>query len=238
VSHLETEQKGLPLIPDVPFPQVGSWSETQSRLLLQEAGIPIIPGQLTTTAEEAVKAASVLGLPVAMKIQSAEIIHKSDIGGVALHLASEEAVRQCFRAMIEQVQTARPDASIDGILVSPMRSSGTELLVSVIRDPLWGSVLTIGLGGIWTEALNDTAVRILPVEQDEIMVMLNELRGVSVLRGDRGHAPADLHAVSKVVYHISELAHGLGPQLAALEINPLWIDGSQVEVLDVLIHWQ
>ncbi len=234
----QTTEEPLPPAPAFSLPRVGTWSEAQARSLLQEAGIPVVPGLLATSAEAATEAAQSFGFPVALKIQSQEIVHKSDIGGVALHLTSEEAVRQRFRTMLEQVQSSRPDAKIDGILVSPMRSSGIELLVSVIRDPLWGPVLTLGLGGIWTEALNDTSVRLLPVQQDEIVTMLTELRGAAILRGDRGHAPVDLHAVSTLIFRISTLACSLGSQLAALEINPLWIDGSRIEALDVLVHWQ
>jgi hypothetical protein len=99
-------------------------------------------------------------------------------------------------------------------------------------------VLTVGLGGIWTEALKDTAVRVLPVQQDEIRRMLSELRGAALLQGGRGHPAVDLNALSDVIYRISVLARSLGPQLNALEINPLWIGTARIEVLDVLLSWQ
>ncbi len=216
----------------------GKWSEVQARVLLQQAGIPVTPGELVTTAEEAVQAAHRLGLPVALKVQSAEILHKSDVGGVALHLNSEEAVRHGFTAMLELVQAAQPDAKVDGVLVSPMRTGGTELLVGVVRDQLWGLVLTLGLGGIWTEALRDTAVRLLPAGRAEIESMLGELRGASLLTGGRGRPTVDMQALSDIIYRISMLAYRLGPNLSTLEINPLWIDSERIEALDVLVEWQ
>lgn len=222
----------------VPFERVGTWSEAQARQLLQEADLPIIPGILATSADEAVQAARSLGLPVALKVQSASIVHKSDVGGVVLHLDTEEAVGESFQSIMEQVRSQAPDARIDGILVSPMRSTGVELLVSVMRDELWGPVLTLGLGGIWTEVLKDTSVRVLPVSHAEILTMLGELRGSAVLRGNRGQAAVDLHALSMVISRISQLASSLGPQLATLEINPLWTDGTRIEILDALVSWQ
>ena len=226
----------LALLHDQPFK--GNWSEAQARTLLKQADIPIVPGKLATTTDEAAQAAHEVGLPVVLKIQSPELPHKSDIGGVTLNLASEEAVREEFTAMLSRVRTRQPNVKIDGILVSPMRPSGLELLVGVIRDDLWGPVLTVGLGGIWTEILQDTAVRILPVQYDEIEKMLGELRGTQLLRGARGQEGVDLTAVSKVIYRVAALALALGPQLNALEINPLLVKGSHIEALDVLVNWQ
>jgi acetate---CoA ligase (ADP-forming) len=233
----QTQMERLPSRPSLAFPREGNWSEAQVRTLLQEANIPVIPGILVTSADEAIQAARTLGLPLALKIQSTTIAHKSDVGGVALNLDSEKAVQQGFCAMMKHVQATCPQAKIDGILVSPMRSTGTELLVGILRDPLWGLVVTLGLGGIWTEALKDTAVRVLPVSRKDIETMLGELRGIALLRGERGHAPVDLHAVSDVIYRVCVLARTLGPQLTALEINPLWVNGSQIEALDALLSW-
>ncbi|MDQ2713568.1 MAG: acetate--CoA ligase family protein [Chloroflexota bacterium] len=233
-ARVETE---TPLTISHEHPFKGSWSEAQARTLLQKAGIPVVPGKLAISAAEAVEAAREVGLPVVLKIQSPELPHKSDVGGVALNLASEEAVREEFTAMLARVRTRRPDAGIEGILVSPMRAAGAELLVGVVRDDLWGLVLTVGLGGVWTEILKDTAVRVLPVPYDEIEKMLGELRGAQLLRGARGQAGVDLWAVSEVIYRVSTLALALGPHLNTLEINPLLAKGAHIEALDVLVNW-
>lgn len=226
----------MPIVSDQPF--AGNWSEARARTLLEQAGIPVVPARLATSAEEAALAAHELGLPAVLKIQSAALPHKSDVGGVALNLASEEAARAEFTAMLDRVHARQPNAEIEGILVSPMRPAGIELLVSVMHDDLWGPVLTLGLGGIWTEILKDTAVRVLPVSRGEIATMLGELRGAALLRGARGQEGVDLQALSDVIYRISALALTLGPSLHALEINPLLVQGKRIEALDVLVYWQ
>lgn len=231
-----SEEPLSPVVSDIP--RTGNWSEARARTLLQRAGIPIVPGVLATSAEEAVQTARQLGLPVALKIQSPTLLHKSDAGGVALNLASEEAVRAGFTEMWDRIRANQPTAKLEGILVSPMRAAGIELLVGIVRDPLWGPVLTVGLGGIWTEALKDTALRLLPVQRVEIETMLGELRGIALLRGGRGRTPVDLHALSEIISRIGALAYALGPQLAALEINPLVIGSAGIEALDVLVSWQ
>ncbi len=225
-----------PIAHDQPF--AGNWTEVQARELLAKAGIPIVPARLATTADEAALAARELGLPVALKIQAAALPHKSDVGGVALNLASEEAVSAEFTAMLARVQARQPGVEIEGILVSPMRPAGIELLVGIVRDDLWGPVLTLGLGGVWTEILKDTAVRVLPVQREEIATMLGELRGAALLRGTRGQEGVNMQALSEVIYRISTLALALGPSLNALEINPLLVKGERIEALDVLVSWQ
>jgi acyl-CoA synthetase (NDP forming) len=219
-------------------PASGIWSEARSRALLAQAGIPTVPAQLATTAEAAVAAARAIGWPVVLKIVSPALPHKSDVGGVTLNLASEEAVREEFTAMLARVQSKHPYAEIEGALVSPMRTAGAELLVGVVRDAVWGLVLTVGPGGIWTEVLQDTAVRVLPVGKDDVVQMLGELRGAAMLRGARGQDGVDLSAVSTVIERVSRLALALGPHLYALEINPLLVTDADVEALDVLVNWQ
>lgn len=234
------EKASTEAIPSVTHAQpfAGSWSEAQARTLLEQAGIPLVPAALATTAEEARQAARRLGLPVALKIQSPDLPHKSDVGGVALNIADEEEAGSAFTEMLNHVQSTQPTATIEGVLVSPMRPAGIELLVGIVRDDLWGPVLTLGLGGVWTEILKDTAVRVLPVTRAEIERMLGELRGAALLRGARGQQGADLQALSEVIYRISTLALALGPHLSALEINPLLVRGNQIEALDVLVNWQ
>ncbi|HZS79051.1 MAG TPA: acetate--CoA ligase family protein [Ktedonobacteraceae bacterium] len=237
VTPSKAQQEPLPSIPqDTSFS--GNWSEARARTLLEQAGIPVVPGLLVTSADEAVQAARELGLPVVLKIQSATLLHKSDVGGVALNLNTEEAVRGAFSAMMERVSRIHPFAEIEGVLVSPMRSAGIELLVGIVRDPLWGPVLTLGLGGIWTEVFKDTAVRVLPVSMDDIERMLGELRGAALLYGTRGQQRVDIQVLSQVIHRISSLALSLGPQLQVLEINPLLVTASRIEALDVLLSWQ
>jgi hypothetical protein len=119
-----------------------------------------------------------------------------------------------------------------------MRERGIELLVGLSRDPQWGPVLAVGLGGIWVEVLEDVALRVLPVDAGEIRRMLTELRGAKLLAGQRGVPAADLDAVAVVIARIAAGALQLGPELAAMDVNPLWVRGDRVEALDALFVWQ
>jgi acyl-CoA synthetase (NDP forming) len=219
-------------------PARGVWSEFQARQFLQAAGIPLVPGILVADAEAAVAAARTFAAPVALKLQSSLIAHKSDVGGVLLNLRSEEEVRQGFQTLLERMQARFPSLAPDGVLVTPMRPPGTELLVGVMSDPCWGLFLTIGLGGVWTEVLRDTSVRVLPVDREDIHAMLQELRGAPLLKGARGQPPADLSALVEVIYQVSLVGQALQESLAALELNPLLVSGTLVEALDVLMTWK
>ena len=210
------------------------WSEAAARDLLAGSGVPVVPGELVSSADAAAAAARRLGLPVVLKICSAQITHKSDIGGVAVGPRTEAEVRAAYARVLAAGQ-AVPGARIDGVLVSPMRSGGVELIAGVSVDPTFGPVLAVGLGGVWVEVLNDTSLRVLPVDPGEVKRMLAELRGSALLRGARGRRPADLDALAGVICLLGDAAAALDGSLRALEVNPLWVDGSQVEALDVLI---
>jgi len=215
-------------------PTAGHWSEDRARRLLAGAGVPVVPGGLASSAGEAVEIARRVGLPVALKICSAQITHKSDIGGVALGLSSAADVRAGFEKVLAAGQ-AVPEASIDGVLVTPMRAGGAELLAGVTVDPAFGPVLAVGLGGIWVELLGDTSLRLLPVDAAEVRRMLAELRGLPLLQGARGAAPANLDAVAEAIARLADTALSLDGALRALEVNPLWVNGDQVEALAVLV---
>ena len=228
---------GPPPAPPVAGPAVttsGPWSEEQARALLSAAGVPVVPGGLARSADEAVAIARRVGLPVALKICSAQITHKSDIGGVVLGLSSEPDVRAGYEK-VRAAGAAVPGASIDGVLVTPMRSGGVELLAGVTVDPTFGPVLAVGLGGIWVEVLGEVSLRVLPVDAAEVRRMLGELRGQPLLRGARGTQPADLDAVAAAITSLARTALSLDGTLRALEVNPLWVSGDQVEALDILV---
>jgi acyl-CoA synthetase (NDP forming) len=211
-----------------------AWSEAQGRDLLTQAGVPVVPGEVVESAAEAVAAAQRVGTPVAMKIVSAQITHKSDIGGVALGLSSEAEITAAY----EKVRAAGDSvagATVDGVLVTPMRGGGVELLAGVTVDPTFGPTLAVGLGGVWVEIMQDTSLRVLPVDAAEVRKMLEELRGFPLLRGARGSQAANLDALSDAIAGIGETALSLGGALRAFEVNPLWVNGDQVEALDVLV---
>ena len=221
-------------LPDGDLTEAEPWSEAEARSMVAARGVPVVPGELVTSADEAADAAQRLGLPVALKIVSAQITHKSDIGGVALGLAAAQDVRAAYEK-VRAAGTQVTGATVDGVLVTPMRSGGTELLAGVTLDPTFGPVLAVGLGGVWVEILKDIRLRALPVGAAEVRRMLEELRGIDLLRGARGSQPADLDAIAEVIAKIGDAALSLNGTLRALEVNPLWVNGDQVEALDVLI---
>jgi acyl-CoA synthetase (NDP forming) len=231
----------------------GVWGEVAARGLLGEFGVPVVPGLLANSADAAVEAARRLRFPVALRIASARIAHKSDIGGVALNVSTAAQVRSAYRrvraAGVRTLSQAEPGAApdpaadgehspaslIDGVMVSAMRSGGVELLAGVTVDPTFGPVLAVGLGGVFVEILNDVSLRVLPVDAEEVGRMLGELRGAALLRGARGSRPADMDALALIIARLGDAALSLGDALVSLEINPLWVDGDQIEALDVLV---
>jgi acyl-CoA synthetase (NDP forming) len=229
---------GAELHDERPVTGESSWSEWRVRAFLEEQGIPLVPARLVTSTEQAVTAAQEVGFPVALKIVSPDILHKSDIGGVQLNLRDEEAVRQAFTRIMAAAQVVMPAPHIEGALVSPMREAGIELLVGVVRDSVWGQVMAVGLGGIWVEILKDSSLRVLPVSRHDVYAMLDELQGKALLQGARGSRSADLDALVEVIYRVSRLAQALESDLEALEINPLRVDGSQIEALDAMVTWR
>jgi acyl-CoA synthetase (NDP forming) len=201
----------------VPAGARGVWPEHLVRGLLEAHGIPVAPARLATSAQEAKAFAEEFGVPVAMKVASSALAHKSDIGGVALGVDADQ-VSGVFDDLKNRLAVALPGATLDGVLVGPMRSGGIELLVGVVTDPTWGKVLSLGLGGVWVEVLGDVALRVLPVGPEEIKVMLSELKGAALLSGARGTRPVDMDRLVAVVYQIAQLAEGLGEALDALEV--------------------
>ncbi len=201
---------------------------------LANFGVPVIPAVLARDADEAVQAAGQFAGPVVLKIASPDIAHKTEAGGVALDLHGDDAVRSGYAGIIAAALAHSPAAKIDGVIVSPMRRGGAELIVGVARDPQWGPAIVVGLGGVFTEALDDSQVRLLPVSPDEALGMVQELRGARLLAGFRGAPPADMAALASAIAAIGDAALALGPGLAALEVNPLRVLGGEIECLDGL----
>jgi acetate---CoA ligase (ADP-forming) len=226
----------LPRRPTAPAGTATAWAESAARDLLTSAGIPVVPGRLARSADEAAEAARALGGPVALKISSAEVSHKSDIGGVLLNVSGDAAVRAGYEKVVAAAAGHLGTSHQGGneVLVTSMRAGGVEVLAGVTRDPGFGPVLAVGLGGIWVELLGDTSLRVLPADASQVRQMLGELRALPVLQGARGGAGADLDVLADVIAQIGALASSV-PGLQALEVNPLWVCGDQVEALDVLV---
>ncbi|MGQ0700383.1 MAG: acetate--CoA ligase family protein [Panacagrimonas sp.] len=204
---------------------------------LSAHGVPVVPARIVCSRDEAIAAARTLDSMVVLKIASPDIPHKTEVGGVALNLLGDEAVGQAYDAMIARVTSAKPDANIEGVIVSPMRDKGVEMFVGTMRDPQWGAAIAVGLGGVWVEALKDTSLRLLPISERDVLEMLTELRGAVLLDGFRGAPPVDRQELARAIVAIGQAALALGPELVALEVNPLLASGKLIEALDGLTVW-
>jgi acetyltransferase len=199
--------------------------------LLDAYGIPRLPGRVAASATAAAAVAEEIGFPVALKIVSPDITHKTEVGGVALGLVDGRAVREAADAILGRVGTERPGAVIRGLLVEAMASAGKELVLGGVCDAQFGPLVMVGLGGIYVEVFADTAVRLAPVSSAEALVMLDELRMAPLLRGTRGEPPVDREALATIVGRFSRLLVDL-PELAEIEINPLTVGPAGAVAVD------
>ncbi len=220
---------------ELAVPPGSLWSEVQARQLLERHGVPFTPSTLVKSAEEAVQAATAYGVPVAMKIVSAHIAHKSDIGGVELSVSGSAQVHASFDRIMAAGQTSVSREAIDGVLITPMLAVGTEFIVGVTRDPQWGLVLVIGLGGIFVEVLADSVIVPLPTSRPLILNALSRLKAAAILRGVRGKKPVDQEKLVDVILTVAQVALAIGDRLESIEINPLSVDGSEIKALDALL---
>jgi acetate---CoA ligase (ADP-forming) len=220
----------------LPQLQTGMQPEWLGKKVLAAAGVRVPAGDLAHTADEAAVIAKRIGYPVALKAQAAALSHKTEAGGVVLNLGDESGLRAAWDAMMTSVTRAAAGIKLDGALVEKMSSKGIELVVGAKRDPEWGTVLLLGLGGIWVEALGD--VQLLPggAGGDLIREALGKLRSAKLLRGVRGAPPADVDAVVHVVMAIARIIQTM-PQVTEIDVNPLMVHGKGhgATALDALI---
>jgi acyl-CoA synthetase (NDP forming) len=196
-------------------------TELESKQILHDLGIPTALGHLATSEEDAVRAADAIGYPVVLKIASPDIVHKSDVGGVQLHLQDGEAVRQAFRAIQQSVASHVPEARIDGIIVQPMAAPGVEVIVGMSKDATFGPVLMFGLGGVLVEVLKDVSFRIVPLCQRDASEMIHDIKGFPLLAGYRGAAPADLEALQDILLTLSAFVEST-PEVTEIDLNPIY----------------
>jgi acyl-CoA synthetase (NDP forming) len=223
-------------LPNLPAIGGGPQPEWFGKRILTAAGIRVPAGDLAHTADEAVSIARRVGFPVALKAQAATLAHKTEAGGVVLNLADEAALCAAWETMMQNVARVAPGVTLDGGLVEQMSPRGIELMVGAKRDPAWGTVLLLGLGGIWVEALGD--VQLLPgdASEDEIVAALRRLRSAKLLAGVRGAPPADVKAVAETVTAIARLMVTV-PEITEVDVNPLMVHaaGEGVTALDALV---
>ena len=212
-------------------------TEYDSKCFLKQCGIPVVDEWLATSAEEAAQHAETLNYPVVLKIQSPQIIHKTEAGGIRLNLGDARAVESAYEAIMNQVKETAPTAEITGVLVSRMLSTPLELIAGIHRDPTFGPLILFGLGGIWVEVFDEAAMRPAPVTSQDIADMVEQLRGVSLLRGARNMPPVKSEAIESLLLTLSDIAMAAGDSLAGIDINPLvpTLDGDLV-ALDASVY--
>jgi acetyltransferase len=207
-------------------------SPVDSMRLLSEAGFPVVPGLPAGSEEEAVEAARRIGYPVAVKMNSTDVTHKSDVGGVILDVKDDPAVRRAFREVSRAAR--RAGARDEGVLVSAMAAAGREVIVGMIRDPQFGPAVMFGMGGILVEAMGDVSFRLAPLSERDAEEMISEIRAVRLLQGYRGAKPSDVGALRRLLLQVSEFAAG-HPGIAELDLNPVIVHEEGLAIVDARV---
>jgi acyl-CoA synthetase (NDP forming) len=219
-----------------PLPGPGTLAEYRGKAWLAAAGIATPAGELARDLDAARRIAVRIGYPIALKAQAAALTHKSDAGGIVLNVTDDAALAAGWRRLHANILDAKPGLLLDGVLVERMAGRGVEMAVGARRDPQWGPVLMVGLGGIWIETLTD--VRLMPADltADSIAAEIAKLRGAKLLRGARGTPPADIPALAQAAARIGALLRAT-PAIREIDVNPLLVfpEGAGVLALDALI---
>jgi acetyltransferase len=195
-------------------------SQTDALSLLSAYGLPAIKTEFARTRQQAVTLAKKIGLPVAMKIVSPDVVHKIDIGAVKLDLNSDQDVGEAFDEILKNVKVNTPSARIEGVLLQNYVTGGTETIIGIHRDPKFGPLLMFGLGGIYVEVYRDVSFRLAPLRELGARNMIQQIRGAKILEGFRGQPPRDLEAIVECIERLSQLSMELG-DVQELDVNPL-----------------
>jgi acetate---CoA ligase (ADP-forming) len=210
-------------------------TETDAKALLAGYGIPRPPEALATSADEAVAAATRIGGAVALKVQSPDITHKTEAGAVALGITGDATVREAYRKVLDNAKAAHPVAAIQGVLVQQMAPPGVEIILGVTRDPVFGPMLMVGLGGIHVEVLHDVAFSPVPIGPDDALALIAQLKGAAVLNGVRGAPPADRAALAELIAALSRFAADHADQIDEIDLNPVIVHLQGLTIADALI---
>ena len=205
--------------------------ETESRALLEEYGISLPEAILAHSPEEAIEAARKMSYPLAMKVISPDIIHKSDAGGIKLGIKDEKDMKKAFEEILNNACKVTTKERVLGTLVSPMAAKGQECIVGMIRDPQFGPVIMFGLGGIFVEVLKDVSFRVAPLAEEDIDEMIKEIKGYKILTGIRGEKPKDINAIKNILAKLSEIAIN-HTEIEEIDLNPVIVHEKGVSIVD------
>ncbi len=197
-------------------------TEIESKQIIEEEGIKVIETRLAKTKQDAISIAGDIGYPVAMKVVSSEIVHKSDSGGVKLGLANVDQVEEAYdEIMAITGQEGDQGAGVDGVAVQSMADPGVEVIMGMSKDAQFGPVLMFGLGGVFVEVLKDVAFRIVPIAPRDARQMVKEIKGYPVLEGYRGQEPSNVQALEEMLLRLSNLVEH-APEIKELDLNPVF----------------
>lgn len=205
--------------------------ETESRALLEEYGISLPEAILAHSPEEAIEAARKMSYPLAMKVVSPDIIHKSDAGGIKLDLKGERDMEKAFKEILNNAGKVTTKERVLGTLISPMAAKGQECIIGMIRDPQFGPVIMFGLGGIFVEVLKDVSFRVAPLAEEDIDEMIKEIKGYKILTGIRGEKPKDIEAIKNILAKLSEIAIN-HTEIEEIDLNPVIVHEKGVSIVD------
>ena len=219
-----------------PLP-AGALTEREAKALLAAEGLPVPKEKLATSADAAAEAAGSLGFPVVMKIESPDILHKTEAGGVKLGIASETEVRAAFETIMASARAYAPDADLRGVSVQEMVTGGIEALVGLVRHDPFGFGIVVGTGGVLVELVKDSTFDLLPIDHTRADAMIGETKLASLLKGYRGAPKADRRALADLLVKLSDFAARYGDDIEAIDLNPVAVlaEGKGVRILDALI---
>lgn len=208
--------------------------EPEAKTICIEYGIPVTKFRVAETAHEAVKFAEEIGYPTVLKIVSPDVIHKFDVGGVALSLESPNDIQVAYKKILENVRKHKPGAKVKGILVQEMAPSSTEVIVGSKKDPQFGPALMFGLGGIFVEVLKDVTFRIAPLTKQDAREMITEVKAYPILRGYRGQPSSDIDAIVEILLNTSKLVMDY-KEIIELDLNPIMVYEKGAKTVDARI---
>ena len=209
--------------------------EPEAKTVCSEYGIPVPRFKVASDPEEAVDFAEEIGYPVVLKVVSPDVIHKSDVGGVLLNVMDADGVREGFKRILDTVRGHVPDARIIGVLVEEMAPKGVaEVIVGAIKDPQFGQTLMFGLGGVFVEVLKDVTFRIAPIDEEEAMEMIKEIKAYPILTGYRGQPPADVKTIARIIAKASDLVME-NPRVKEMDLNPIIVYEKGAKTVDARI---
>jgi len=209
-------------------------TEIESKELIIGAGIAATETKLATSREDAVSISKEMGFPVALKVVSSDIVHKSDIGGVKLDLQNGAQVGKAYQEILAAVRESNPQAAVAGVSVQRMARPGVEVIIGMSKDPQFGPVIMFGLGGILVEILKDVSFRVVPLVKRDAQQMIREVKGYPLLEGYRGQEPADIASLEDVILKLSEFVEQ-NPEIKELDLNPIFANKDGAVAVDARI---